>query len=134
MCSQRVERVVGGGQHFEVEPAEQGPRPELGLSQPLREQIEVARRGIVRDPEQMVELAGDPVAGGGPGEGRPTGAELRPHVTRFGGEQAIEPNAVGMQQAGHIVVGGDEQGGRIGEGPIVGQHARVDVAVHRQDR
>ena len=48
--------------------------------------------------------------------------------------ELVESDPVGVQQPGHVMVGGHEQPRRVGEWRVVEQQPGVDVAVRGDDR
>src|SRR5699024_1358297 len=140
-----VDRVVGGGQHGDVELVEQGAGPVLGPGELLGDLVvqRVGGAGVQHglQAEDIVELVLHPVAGGGAGVGVPVLGQQVPGAAGGGLVQRAlahaevrEVHAAGVHQAVDVVVGRDEQRGRVTERLVVEQQPGVDVPVGRDDR
>ena len=140
-----VARVVGGGQHLDAEPLEQRPGPVGVLGEPLGDLVVDRVRGLCRRPdgdvEDLGELRLEPVPRRRTAEQGPVLAQPAPHLAglRLGElaaahAEVVQRDAAGVQEAGDVVVGRDEERGRIRERHVVGEHAGVDVPVRREDR
>ena len=142
---QVVARVVGGGQHRDLEPLIERPRP-IGVGRQPLGQLVVDRVGRRRrrahpDVEDVAQLRLQPVAHRCAAVGIPVRTQQPPHLPGLllgqrttAHAELVEPNSVGMQQPGHVVVRGHEQRGRVGERRVVEQQSRVDVTMRRDDR
>ena len=93
------------------------------------------------DVEDVGQLGLEPAAHRRAAVDVPVRAEQPPHLPGLRLRQAgradperVQPDPAGVQQPGHVVVGGDEQRGRIGERLVVEQQPGVDVAVRGDDR
>ena len=138
---QVVARVVGGGEHLDVEALEQRPRPEGRLGEargelrrrarPRSRPTAAARRR--RSPRARARASTARACRGRRASAR-TGAAT-PRATglrqRRADAEHLERDAGGVQQPRHVVVGRDQQRRRVAERRVVEQHARVDVAVRR---
>ncbi|MNX42751.1 hypothetical protein D3C86_731760 [compost metagenome] len=144
---QRVERALGRGQDLDVVAVEQGPRLEgLGLQRGVDDVIVVVRRlgrqadvdaeglGIDpvvpharrRAPEQMIVL----------GEAPPDLAWVRLDRAAVGPRhpQVLHRHPLRVQHAEDVVVGRDQQLGRVGEVFIAREPTGVGVTVRANDR
>ena len=135
-----VARVVGGGQHRDPEPLEQGARPEGGLGEAGRQLVvdRVRRVGgrTALDAEDLHQLVLEPVPDGRAAEHVPVGAHPPPDVPRLRlgrgrlrDTERVERDARRVQQARHVVVGRHQQRRRVRERLIREQQARVHVSV-----
>ena len=145
MGRQLADRVVGGGQDLEPEPVVERPRPHPGRRQALGDGVVQSVGGGGRrpgaHPEDVDEFGLQPRPHGRSGEHVPMGAERPPG--RAGTSlveiaptdpEVLEGHATGVEQAGHVVVGGDQQRRRIGERGVVDQQGGIDVTVRGQER
>ncbi len=142
---QVVARVVGGGQHRDAEPLEQGPGPVGRLGQAVGDLVVDRVGGRRRRPRRRPRRCrpARPPASTAPAcrGTRPsarTAAATAVAGRRLGQRpcadaELVQRDAAGVQQPGHVVVGRDEQRRRVGERLVVEQQARVDVPV-RGDR
>jgi hypothetical protein len=144
VVGQVVARVVRGGQHLDAEALQQRPRPEVGPAHRRRDLV-VDRVGggggrPYGHPEDLGELALQPEPARRAAEGVPVGAQRPPGRPRpvggcrAAGAEALQRNAVGMQQPGDVVVGGDQQGGRIPERDVLRDPVGRHVPVRGDDR
>ena len=136
-----VQRIVGGGQHGDAELVEQRLRAEALSRQGRRDRVEGAIGGgrgeLVLHAEPVAQRALEPEPRRGAGEQVPALGEEPPRrarVDRSADAEVGEVHAVGVQQPRHVMVRRDQQGGRIGESPVLGEHRGVDVPVRRDDR
>ena len=123
-----VARVVGGGQHLDAEPLEQGARPVGVLRQPLGDLVVDRRRRwpprAARSRRRSRPAPPPASTGRGAAEHRPVLAQQPPRPRRASASvSGPRPDAElgqrhpgGVQQPGHVVVRGDEQGAGSGNG------------------
>jgi hypothetical protein len=140
-----VQRVVGGGEDFDVEVLEQLAWPEPRLLQLGADGVigGVRRRGtgLLGQAENALELVAQPVAGRRSLEQWPRGAELAPDAAGLGrrsgggggGTQPLQRHAAGVDQAGDVVVRADQQRGGIRKRGVVFDDGCINVAVRRND-
>ena len=148
--AQVVERAVGRGDHLDAEALEQRARPEARLGRGSCGDVRRRSRRRCRptagslDAEDVLEGMVEPQArrraAEAGGSSRRTGARSArgsvstgPPSTR-GTPRSASAHALGMQHAEDVVVGDDEELRRIGEGRVLGEPARVGVAVGADDR
>ena len=143
---QVVERRFGGGQRLDVEAFEQRARAEFGLLQPVGDAV-VGGVGVFRRQRDLrVEHARqDPVephARGRAakqvvmrGEQPPDLARITLGVAAIDARDAeiLEPDALAVEHAEHVVVRGEQQAGRIREGHVVREPFRVGMPVRADD-
>ena len=140
-------RGVGGGDDLDVEPVEQCARAELSvgdaLGDPVIDRVSRFGAGDQFDPEHLDQLVFQPVAGRRAAEELPVLAEGTPDLARVGLDRAaVEPryaqagrlDALGGQHPEHVVVGNDQQLGRVGERAVVGEDLRFHMPVHADQR
>ena len=143
---QVVARIVGGGEHLDPEPIEEGARPVRVLGEPVGELVVDRVRGLrgrsLRHAEDLGELGLQPEAHRRSAEDVPMRAQRAPDLARrrlvelaLPDAERVKLHAARVQQARHVVIGRDEQARRILERLIVEEDPRIDVAVrgdHRQ--
>ena len=144
---QVVERAVGGADRLDVEAFVEGAGAQVGPRERLRDRVvepvgvggaeplldaedlrqrmlePVPRRRAPEQPEVLREQAPD---------GAPVGLDRAAVAARH--PERLKRHALRVQHAEDVVVGLDEQLGRVGEGQVLGIPPRVRVAVRRQDR
>ena len=122
--------VVGGCDEGNVEGVHQGSRAEVGLSDVLSDGvidvISGLDAGALGDTKNADELVNQPVTHCSTCKVAPVFAEdseglpvvLLTH--RLSNDtKVLEIDTIGMQQAIHVMVGGDEQARRVGEGQVI---------------
>ena len=146
MVGQVVARVVGGGQHLDAEALEQRARPEVGSAQRARRSGRRSRRRWPRTAgrsPRRCRRARSPARTGSACRGRrPSGctAPARPRGRRPASSAAppaprsSSGTPCGVQQPDDVVVGGDQQRGRVAERDVLGDPLRRHVPVRGDDR
>ena len=140
-----VTRVVGRGEHGDVEAGEQRPWPIGVLGQQPGEVVVDGVGAVGRRPdceaEDIGELGLKPVPHRGGAEDMPVRAEQTPGLAcgllterSLPDPQRVQRNPGRMQQPGHVVVGGHEQLSGVPERHVVQQDRRVHVTVRGDDR
>ena len=147
MMVQRIERPLGRRDHLDIVTFEQRARAEgVGLQRGVDHVIIMVGGRRLQPHVDAERLGKDPV---------------QPHARRRAAEQVIalgkappdrariavgsaavdrrdaqlvQPDALAVQHAEHIMVGHDQQLRRVGEGLIIGEPARIGVAVRADDR
>ena len=145
--AQVVERAVGGGDDFDVEPAEERPRQVLGPRQAVGDVVVGGVGGLGREADVEAEdrLEGvvepEPRRGAAQqvvvlGEAAPdrSSVGLGLATVGTGNAEVGERHALRAEHAEDIVVGDDEELRRVGEGQVLGVPARVGMAVRADDR
>ena len=139
---------LGGGQHLDAELLEQRPRPEGGFGDPGGDRVVHLVGGLPAqrrlDAEDRAERPLQPQPRGRAAEQVPVLGEQPPdhpavglHLAAVvpGHAQPVRWDPLAQQHPGDVVVGHDQQLGGVAERLVVGEDARVDVAVrgdHRQ--
>ena len=144
---QVVECAIGGRDRLDPEALVQRPGPVLGPLQPLGDMVIGGVRGFGRQPavpaEDLLERMLDPQPRRGRAEQVPVRREQPPDRAAVGlgratigarHAQPLQRDALRAEHPEHVVVGGDEQLRRIGEGGILGIPARIGMTMRRQDR
>ena len=145
MRRQVVARIVGGGDQVDPEPPVERPGPEGRRGERVGDLVVDRVRGRGRGPDLDAEDVGQlhlqPVAHRRAAVDRPVCAERAKRLTGLlFGERTLadtelrQAHAVGVQQPVDVVVGGDQQRGRVTEREVVGEPAGRHVAVRGDDR
>ena len=144
---QVVERRLGGGQRLDVETFEQRARTELRLLQFLGDGVVglvgVGRRQRDRRVEHARQHPVEPHARGRAAEQVVVAGKQPPDLARIAlGHPAIdarhaevfELDALAVEHAKHVVIGREQQAGRIGERHVVREPFRIGMPVRADDR
>jgi hypothetical protein len=146
MRLERIVRALGGGEEFDSEPVEQRTRAERVGREPLGDavEIQVARRRIERDvePEHLGEDVIEPRLRRRAAEQVVVTGERAPGLARVGigcavtrrHTEAIERDALAVEHAEQIMVGRQQQAGRVAPARVGREPARIGMAVRRNDR
>ena len=143
---QIVERALGGGDHLDVEALEKGARAESVLGQAVRDPV-VMRIGVgggerFIDAEQGLQHIVEPqtrrrateqviVLGKAPPDGAALGFDRCSVKARH--PKVLETDALAEQHAVDVMIGNDEQPGRIGKGLVERIPAWIRMAVGTDD-
>ncbi len=147
MVLERIAGPVGRREHLDVEPLEQGPREEVGGGELVHDLVVDACGGLAResvpDAEHLVELIIEPHAAGRAAEQVVVVCKALPHAARIhlNGRavlarhtQCFERDPAGIKHPQDVMVRLHDQGGGLGERLVLGQDARIHVAMGRYDR
>jgi hypothetical protein len=135
--------IVGGGQHFDAEPAEQGARAELGGGELLAQLVVQPVRGLAPrgtgDLKDLGQGVLKPIPAGCGAKKVPGSAEPTPDLSAVVGERASirglpsqpgEGGTLGNEQAQHVVIWDHQEVCGIGERFVASQEVGVDMPVH----
>ncbi len=133
MVLEHVTRRVGRGEDFDVEALEQRARPELRRLQPLTDGIvhaggRVGAQALAHS-EDFMQLVIEPRTGRRAAKQVIVLGEHLPHVARVAVQQCVELHSIGVQQSQDVMVGLDDQRRGLREGRVLGENARIHVAV-----
>ncbi len=146
VMDQVVRRALSGGQDLDFEPFEEGAGAEGGrLQGRVHDVVVVIGRSRLQGHGQAEQLGEDvvqPDRRGRAAEKVEVGREQAPGRARIaarrlaapGHPQALQGNALRIEHAEQVVVGGQQQVRRVVEGFVVREPGRVGVAVRADDR
>ena len=147
MVVKRIERVLGGRQHLDAEPVKQRPRPELRLCQAFGDPVVVCVGGLrakwLVQVEKLLEGEVQPQPGRCAaeqmvvfGKAAPDRAHVRlgrPSIERQYSERLVG-DSLADQHAQDVMVGPDQQRGRIGERRVGCKPLGIAMPVRADDR
>ncbi len=147
MPAQIVEGTVGGGDNLDAEALEQSARAEGRFGQSRGDGVVNLIGGLggqaLIDAEHFREGVVEPYAARGGAEEMVVLGETAPDLARIAlhrpavdarDAERLQRDALGMEHPEDVVVGDDEELGGIGEGLVLGEPARIGVAVRADDR
>jgi hypothetical protein len=135
-------RIIGGGKDLQVETGEEGAGPELGAGQAGGDGVVAlvgpfAGQGQL-DAEQLVQLVLQPQPAGRAPQGVPVDTEVAPDlpgsVRTRPLAQRLQRDTDGVEDPQNVVIGADQERGRVGERAVSVEQPDVDMAVDGDQR